>query len=109
LTNRNKNHKKSSVKIIDFYNVLGGINRRWKARIDWRNYINGFDLSAVSKGKGKLEKISFREIFELTPATVAQRKYLRYFLESVLLSSTTDIPPCDIHGKSVQIGSLLLM
>jgi len=47
-----------SVEIIVFHNVLGGINRRWKARIDWRNHINGFDLSAVLAGKGKLKKMS---------------------------------------------------
>ena len=33
--------------------ALGGINRRWKARIDWRNHINGFDFFAVPKGKDK--------------------------------------------------------
>jgi hypothetical protein len=38
------------VEIIVFHNVLGGINRRWKARIDWRNHINGFDFSAVPAG-----------------------------------------------------------
>jgi hypothetical protein len=37
--------------------AFAGINRCWKARIDWRNHINGFDMFAVSKGKGKLEKI----------------------------------------------------
>jgi hypothetical protein len=48
--------------VENIYNnyVLGGINRRWKARIDWRNHINGFDLSAVPAGKGKPEKISIR-------------------------------------------------
>jgi len=46
-----------SVENIFFTNVLGAINRRWKARIDWRNSINGFDMFAVPAGKGKLEKI----------------------------------------------------
>ena len=40
------------------YDVLGAINGRWKARIDWRNYINGFDMFAVPARKGKLEKMS---------------------------------------------------
>jgi len=35
---------------------------------------NGFDFSAVPAGKGKLEKISLEEIFELIPATVAKSK-----------------------------------
>jgi hypothetical protein len=34
---------KRSFENIVFHNVLGGINRCWKARIDWRNHINGFD------------------------------------------------------------------
>jgi len=54
-------HKNNEIigsgEIIVFYNVLGGINRRWKARIDWRNHINGFDMFAVPEWKGKLEKI----------------------------------------------------
>jgi hypothetical protein len=65
-----------SAEIIVFHNVPGGINRRWKARIDWRNPINGFDMFAVPKGRANLrrcpsghlrdvteehEKISFRK------------------------------------------------
>jgi hypothetical protein len=45
----------------DNSNVLGGINRRWEAGIDWRNNINGFDIFAVPAAKGKLEKLFPKE------------------------------------------------
>jgi len=81
-------------KTSSFTNVLGGINRRWKARIDWRNHINGFDMFAVPKGranwrrflkifdfsavptgKGKLEKISIRiSSIYIVPATAALQR-----------------------------------
>jgi hypothetical protein len=54
-----------SVEIIVFHNVLGGINRRRKARIDWRNHINGFDLSAVPLREGQTGEDIHQEIFEL--------------------------------------------
>ena len=41
----------------DNFDTLVEINHRWKARINWRNNINGFDMFAVPAGKGKLEKI----------------------------------------------------
>ena len=66
-----------SVEIIVFHNVLGGINRRWKASIDWRNNINGFDLFAVPEGKGKVEKIFFK-IFEFS-AVPSRRAELKNY------------------------------
>jgi len=48
------------------------INHRWKAVIDWRNNIDGFDLFAVPAGKGKLEKMSLRtSSIYIAPVTVA--------------------------------------
>jgi hypothetical protein len=35
-------------------------------------------------GKGKLKEDFLREIFELTPATAAQRRYHRYLLVSAI-------------------------
>jgi len=49
------------------YDVLGAINPRWKARIDGRNYINGFDMFAVPGGEGKLEKIFFKKSSNFLP------------------------------------------
>ena len=62
-----------SVENIPFNNVLGGINRRWKARIDWRNHINGFDMFTVPAGKGKLEKI-LKKIFEFSAVPAGKGK-----------------------------------
>ena len=65
-----------SVENILFDNVLGGINRRWKARIDWRNYINSFDMFTVSAEKGKLEKIIKSSIYLPFPqGRVNSRRY----------------------------------
>jgi len=52
------------------------INHRWKARINWRNNINGFDMFTVPAKKGKLEKIIKSSIYLPFPQGRANwRKY----------------------------------
>ncbi len=82
-----KEVRSGSVEIIVLHNVLGGINRRRNARIDWRNHINGFDMFAVPAGKGKLKKMSIRTSSSyIAPATVALKKWSDdHFYESAIL------------------------
>jgi hypothetical protein len=70
-----------SVENIVFHNVLGGINCRWKARIDWRNHINGFDMFAVPKGRANWRRLSNLQ-FVAVPAGKGKLKKMSVWTSS---------------------------